>query len=272
LYDAAKLGGAFTLAALQVPENKFKTISDIVNHFPQVAHNYRREHTLNMWFVVACDKKEEIKTTLKTIETKTGLTVYNFPKHREFYIGLWLTLNQDGAVSTKSFQKAAQLHSGMMVIDEIDRAIINATQAGLPLIKAPYVAIAEQISSTAVTVMTRLKRMLQKGVIRRIGIVPNHYKLGLKANGMSVWRVPDVHIGKLGNTIGALDFVSHAYERPCHPPLWPYNLFAMVHGQNKAEVTQKVAKIVAILGEECLEYDVLFSSAILKKTGLRLRC
>ena len=88
LYHAEKLGGGLTLAALAVPEERFEEIAATVNGFAQVAHNYRREHRLNMWFVLATETPQEIAHTLKAIETATGLKVYNMPKHEEYFVGL----------------------------------------------------------------------------------------------------------------------------------------------------------------------------------------
>lgn len=155
-------------------------------------------------------------------------------------------------------------------IDDTDRRIIRATQAGLPLTPRPYHAVAEALGLTPEDVMDRMQRMQDRGVIRRIGAVPNHYALGLTANGMSVWDVDDDHVAALGRAIGALDFVSHCYHRPRHAPIWPYNLFAMVHGKSRDEVTEKVARIAAMLGDASRSHDVLYSTRILKKTGLRL--
>lgn len=156
------------------------------------------------------------------------------------------------------------------VIDAIDRRIIAATQAGLPLTPRPYARIAEQLGLDANDVMSRMRRLLDIGAIRRIGVVPNHYALGFKGNGMSVWDVPDDYVEEAGQKIGALDFVSHCYHRPRHLPAWPYNLFAMVHGRDRAEVDEKVHHIAAILGVNDRGHKVLFSTRILKKTGLRI--
>lgn len=156
-------------------------------------------------------------------------------------------------------------------MDELDRKIITATQSGLPLVKEPYQAIAQQLNIEPDLLKQRMKNMLQAGHIRRIGAVPNHYKLGYKANAMSVWNVPDDMIAELGEQLGALSFVSHCYERPRFLPEWPYNLFAMVHGKSKDEVAEKVQQIVSLLGEHCTQYELLYSMQILKKTGLRLK-
>jgi DNA-binding Lrp family transcriptional regulator len=156
------------------------------------------------------------------------------------------------------------------LLDAIDRQIIVASQSGLPRVARPYHAIAAQIGVAAEEVMRRLQRMLENGIIRRIGAVPNHYALGYKANGMSVWDVPDECVHELGEKIGALDSVSHCYHRPRHLPAWPYNLFAMVHGRDRAEVEAKVRTIAELLGTADRGHTVLYSTRILKKTGLRI--
>ena len=156
------------------------------------------------------------------------------------------------------------------IIDAIDRKIIEATQKGFPKCRQPYHEIAAQLELDVSTVINRIQNMLDKGIIRRIGVVPNHYKLGFKANGMSVWNVPEERIAELGKKIGALDFVSHCYQRPRFLPEWPYNLFAMVHGKTREEVHDKVEKIAELLGEDNRGHQVLFSTKILKKTGLRI--
>jgi DNA-binding Lrp family transcriptional regulator len=156
------------------------------------------------------------------------------------------------------------------MIDHADRRLIAATQAGLPLVLDPYDAVARTIGLTREEVIGRLQRLLAARAIRRIGAIPNHYALGITANGMSVWDVADDAVAEIGSSIGALDFVSHCYERPRHPPLWPYNLFAMVHGRSRGEVLEKVATIATIAGTAARAHDVLFSTRMLKKTGLRI--
>ena len=142
--------------------------------------------------------------------------------------------------------------------------------ASLPLVSRPYHQLADQLEISPQEVIERLARMLDSGVIRRIGAVPNHYAIGYTANAMSVWDVPDERIDELGARVGALDFVTHCYHRPRQLPAWPYSLFAMVHGISRGEVRAKVAAIAELLGADCRAHDVLFSTAILKKTGLRL--
>lgn len=156
------------------------------------------------------------------------------------------------------------------MLDAIDRQLIAATQAGLPLVHEPYRALATQLGLEEAEVRARLQALLDRGAIRRIGAIPNHYALGFTANGMSVWDIADEAVADVGARVGALDFVTHCYERPRYRPLWPYNLFAMVHGRTRDEVRAKVAEIAALVGPVARGHEILFSTRILKKTGLRI--
>lgn len=153
---------------------------------------------------------------------------------------------------------------------ELDRRLIELTQTGLPLVPRPYQALAEELGVTAEQVMGRFRRMQETGMVRRIAAVPNHYRLGYRGNGMSVWDIPDWLVREVGQEVGALDCVSHCYIRPRALPEWPYNLFAMVHGRDRDAVFDQVADIAAMLGERVVRYDVLFSTEVLKKTGFRV--
>jgi DNA-binding Lrp family transcriptional regulator len=151
-----------------------------------------------------------------------------------------------------------------------DLEVVRATQAGLPLVPEPYAEIAQRIGMSEQALISSLEAMLRDGRIRRIGAVPNHYALGYRANAMSVWDVDDAQVDALGRRVGALPFVSHCYRRPRRLPHWRYNLFAMVHGRNRAETSRLMDEIAPLLGAALRARDVLYSVRILKKTGLRL--
>lgn len=159
---------------------------------------------------------------------------------------------------------------GEPLLDAIDRAIVRATQAGLPRVREPYAQVAREVGIDESEVIARLQAMHACGALRRIAAVPDHYALGVRANGMSVWDVDDAHVGHWGRDFAALPFVSHCYHRPRHAAVWPYVLFAMVHGQTREEVHAHVARMAARVGPQLRAHEVLFSTRILKKTGLRL--
>jgi DNA-binding Lrp family transcriptional regulator len=274
LYQIERLGGAFSLAALQAPEAEFERIAAIVNGFPEVAHNYRRDHALNMWFVLATETTAGMAETVERIAQATGLPVFNFPKEREYFIEARFAVGAGEIHEIAGKQK----HSSPAPLPQGERGdlvaklrpLIVATQAGLPLTLQPYHALAERLDWDTATVITGLQTLLDVGAIRRIGVVPDHYRIGYAANGMTVWDVADDKVDELGEQVGTLEFVTHCYRRPRHQPNWPYNLFAMAHGASREEVASKADRIAAVLGDACQDRDILYSTRILKKTGLRL--
>lgn len=157
-----------------------------------------------------------------------------------------------------------------MILDATDRRILKATASGLPLTPHPFEEVGRWLFLPENEVIARMQVMQDEGVIRRVAVAPNHYALGLAANGMSVWDLDDPQAEVLGAQVGALPFVSHCYLRPRALPDWPYNLFAMLHGQSIDEVEAKRAEVASLLGPACRASDILYSTRILKKSGMRL--
>lgn len=157
------------------------------------------------------------------------------------------------------------------ILDETDRRIMLATQEGLPIVARPFAAVADQVGIPEAEVIARFRRMQETGVVRRVAAVPNHYRLGYTANGMTVWEVPLDVIDEAGQRLAALEYVSHCYRRPAKPPEWPYTLFAMVHAMDREQVEARVVEMAALLGDLARGHTVLYSTKILKKTGLRIQ-
>ncbi|MBF0194118.1 MAG: Lrp/AsnC family transcriptional regulator [Magnetococcales bacterium] len=274
LFNAEQMGGGLTLAAIAVAENEFDTVAEIINALPEVAHNYARDHTLNMWFVLACETADGIQATVDKIEKLTGHKVVNLPKLEEYRLGFKLKLDDAGSIDTVPLEVSSYLKTGIDKTIEPtkeQRAVITATQEGLPLTQCPYEDVANGLGITEAQLINHLTNMLERGWIRRIGVVPNHIKLGLKGNGMSVWNLPDDKIKTLGEKIGSLGYVSHCYKRPRNLPQWEYNLFVMVHGSDRSIVSKRVGEISKMLGDDDRGHEILYSSKILKKSGMRLK-
>lgn len=159
----------------------------------------------------------------------------------------------------------------MPSVEAEERAVLLAMQDGLPLVPEPYGVIAQKAGLSQARVLELVRNLLDDGKIKRLGAVPNHYVLGITANGMSVWDVPDERVAEIGRALGARPEVTHCYRRPRRPLLWPYNLFAMVHGRSRDEVRAAVERIAADLGLAACPHDILFSTRILKKRGMRVR-
>ena len=152
---------------------------------------------------------------------------------------------------------------------QLAQRLMALTEAGMPLVEDPWAWLAEGMQMPVDDCLALLQRLQDAGAIRRIAAVPNHYRLGYRHNGMTVWDVDDAHIDRLGQEVGNFHFVSHCYRRPRREN-WRYNLFAMVHGLSAEEIEHERNLIRDHLGQHCRADTMLVSSKILKKTGLRI--
>lgn len=160
-----------------------------------------------------------------------------------------------------------ELNKQVLHLSNTDREIIKAVEHGLPIVSRPYAEIARQLKTTEQDVMSHLQHLVDNGAIKRYGVVVRHKELGYAANGMVVWNMPDDRVDELGICIGNYSCVTLSYRRPRRLPDWPYNLFTMVHGSNREEVTQKVAEIVEKCGLQSIEHTILFSTRRFKQRG-----
>lgn len=155
--------------------------------------------------------------------------------------------------------------------DDVDMQIVLSTQAGIPIESNPFFSIATKIGISEDEVIFRLNKLKESGFVRKMAGTPNHYKIGYTANAMSVWDIPDESIDDVGAIFKAVGFVSHCYVRPRALPIWPYNLFAMVHGKSRDEVYLQVNKLERLIKNKFNSVELIFSTAILKKTGIRIK-
>lgn len=156
-----------------------------------------------------------------------------------------------------------------MELNPQDRALIAALADGLPLVPRPYDALAARAGLTTEQVMERLPRLTEEGVIRRLGVVVRHHELGYRANAMVVWAVPEDEVTEIGRRLGACTEITLCYRRPARPPDWPYTLFTMVHGRDRATVAAMVDEMAAREGVGHYRHEVLFSLRRFKQCGAR---
>jgi DNA-binding Lrp family transcriptional regulator len=277
LIDAEAIGGTATLVAMHAPEKRFDEIAEQVNAHREVAHNYERAHPhLNMWFVVSVADDEDVERVLASIEEETGQETYNLPKQREFRVEAKFLLDgpiADGDLDLSQLGPAVE-SDGRESLTPAERDLVIELQGGLPLTATPYADVATAIGADVEWAIETIKRFLAAGKVRRVGVVPNHYSLGYTENGMTVWDVPDDLVSTVGSAIADLEFVTHCYERPRHEGVWPYNFFAMTHGRSEAESERRIEQVSERMGEFFdvgdEDWDTLFSTRILKKTGIRM--
>ena len=124
--------------------------------------------------------------------------------------------------------------------DAQDLALLQAVEDGLPLVPRPFAELGARLGMPECEVMARFWTLQNLGVIKRFGVVVRHHELGYRANAMVVWDIPDDQVRELGRKLGSFSFVTLCYRRPRRPPVWPYNLFTMIHGRDRDQVLAHV--------------------------------
>ncbi|MBA7543276.1 hypothetical protein ES705_35606 [subsurface metagenome] len=150
--------------------------------------------------------------------------------------------------------------------DEIDQTILRITQERIPLVKEPFGKIAKGIGISHAEVITRIKRLINKGVIKRLGISVNQRKVGIVANAVVAWKVPQEQVERVGNTLSAYKEITHCYERITIPGKWEHNLFTVLHGYNRKSVEETAKRLSEAIG--ITEYLVMFSNEQFKRTSV----
>ena len=285
LVNAEAIGGAASLVAMHAPAERFDEVVETVNDFTEVAHNYEREHPhLNVWFVVSVadhpdpdkDGDDRVEEVLAEIEAATGQETYNLPKLQEFHVGAKFLVDgpvPDGDVDLSGLAPAVD-PSDRSTLTPDERDLVVEIQGGLPITETPYADVAAAIDADVEWVIETIERFRREGKVRRVGVIPNHYALGYTENGMTVWDVPEDVLDEVGPVVADLEFVTHCYERPRHAGVWEYNFFAMTHGRTEAESERRVAQVRETMADYwdvgSDDWDTLFSTRILKKTGIRI--
>jgi DNA-binding Lrp family transcriptional regulator len=144
-------------------------------------------------------------------------------------------------------------------------ALIEIISKGLPLVSHPYAAIAEQLGSSEAEVIDGIQRIMMRGDLKRFGVVVRHRQLGYRANGMVVWDIPDDRVKEVGHCLGQYSFVTLCYQRPRRLPDWRYNLFSMIHGQDRDAVAEQVELVVEQCGLQGIDHQILFSRRCFKQ-------
>ena len=274
LIDAEEIGGTTVLVATTASDKRFDEVIEVINSREEVAHNYERDHRLNIWFVVSVSDRGAVEDVLNGIEEETGVETYSFPKIREFHLGAHFPVKGPLADESEDIDLSSPPSQDCSV--EVDEeSLLAEIHDGFPLSPTPYADIAESLGVGTDAVVSKIRHLNVEDKIRRIGVIPNHYAIGYTENAMTVWDIPDDTVAEVGEDVGSLPFVTHCYERPRHGDIWRYNLFAMVHGRNEDELERRVKKVREAV-EETIKvdpetWDRLVSTQVLKKTGINIQ-
>ena len=254
--------GASTLAALQVPPERLEEVAAIVSREPLVTHNYERTHALNLWFVIAGADANAIAATIESIRQQTGLAAIDLPMLKAYHLGLGFPLGTARPGERGSRPVRAATISPIRAIARI----LAAIEDGLPLVEQPYRAVAEQLDLDQAEIIDRLDHLAAAGIVTRFGCVVRHDKLGFNSNAMAVWDVPDDMVDSVAASFTRNPHVTLCYRRPRHLPLWPYNIFCMIHAKARHDAYAVIDEI-NLLADTGLEqaggavFDALLQAA-----------
>jgi DNA-binding Lrp family transcriptional regulator len=255
--------GASTLAAMAVPPSKIDATAKIVSAQPEVNHNYEREHRVNLWFVATAPSQEALEAALGRIARESGIEVLALPLVEEYHIDLGFDL------AGRPAPRAPRRPTATAPLDAAGRRLLAAVEDGFPLEPEPYAALARAAGMSESEVIATLANWLAAGIARRVGVVLRHRELGYTANAMAVWDVPDSEVSAAGMRLARRPEVTLCYRRARRAPVWPYNLYCMIHGRSRREVS---AQLAALNDEERLArtaHAVLFSRRAFKQRGAR---
>jgi DNA-binding Lrp family transcriptional regulator len=269
IFDTRALGYESMLVAAKVdPEHPWRP-AKIVNQHPGVSHNYLRNHEFNMWFTVATepDSALGLDGTLEVIKQETGAeSVRQLPTLKLFKIRMDLEMSGDTETLAKAAQAVEPVDIEPQPYDELDKAVIRATQGDLPIVSEPYTDAARELGMPVDQLIAHLEGMQERGLLRRVAAILFHRRAGFSANGMGVWKVPEDQILEAGRRMAAFRGISHCYERPTYAD-WPYQLFTMAHGRSKEECDAILDAVRDEVG--CIEdRATLYSSTEFKKVRL----
>jgi DNA-binding Lrp family transcriptional regulator len=268
IYDTRALGYESMLVAARVdPENPWRP-AKIVNAHPGVSHNYLRNHDFNMWFTIAVEEDSELglEGTLAILQRETGAeSVRMLPTLKLFKIRMDLEMEGGTDALSKAAEEVEPAPVEKVPFDELDKAVIRATQGALPVVPEPYAAAAAELGMTQPALMEHMLGMQERGILRRVAAILFHRRAGFSANGMGVWKVPEEQISEVGRRMASFRGISHCYERPTYKD-WPYSVFTMAHGRSKEECDAILDAIAEDTG--ITERATLYSSTEFKKVRL----
>ncbi len=256
----AGAGGAALLCALAVPEDRLDAVARCVSAFPGVNHNYEREHHHNLWFVLTGRDAAAVARAVDDIEAATGCTALRLRMQRAYRIDLGFDLRGRLAPSMRSAACAGP------PVAAADAPLAALLEGGLPLVERPYDVWARALGWTTQQVLAQLDRWLREHTLRRFGVIVRHHEAGFGHNAMTVFDVPDARVDACGTALAAEPGVTLAYRRE-RAPGWPYNLYCMVHGRDRAAVRGAIDTATRAGGLAGCAREVLFSRRRFKQGG-----
>lgn len=282
-----KRAGASLLAAVSVPSELTEKVAAQINEYEEVNHNYGREHSYNLWFVVTAPTPKFLDLILDDMEKTIGFPILRLPMEKAYHIDLGFhvgdrktdrpfTQHLHNTNNRESGEKIRLIESGDVLSDYLQQRLRELIQDGFPLTRKPFERLSQTLSQyqgeecsavTELQVIDTLNYWVQSGLIKRIGLITNHHKLGYKENAMVVWNIPEDQTDRIGKIFKESGLVSLCYKRRRQLPEWPYNLYCMIHSRDRNLVAEHIEKLVGLAELKNTEKNILFSTHQYKQKG-----
>lgn len=258
-------GGAAMLCAMAVPPDDVARVARVINGVPGVNHNYEREHTFNLWFVITGGGRDAIHREVDAIERQAGYQALRLPMVRSYAIDLGFDMR--GPAAARTGESLGSSGAARRVLPE-DRPLAALLEGGIPLVSRPFDAWAAELDQPVSQVLTTLGQWLTRGTLRRLGVIVRHHDVGIAANAMTVLDVPEDAVDAAGARLAREPGVTLCYQRQ-RAEGWPYNLYVMVHGAHRRDVQQRIDEALSAAGADAWPRETLFSGRRFKQTGGR---
>ncbi|MBC8511419.1 MAG: Lrp/AsnC family transcriptional regulator [Dehalococcoidia bacterium] len=269
VFNAGRLGYQTTLVGMKVAAEQLDEAAQIISAHPRVSHCYERNHDFNFWFTLAMRTEEDIETELHKLgdRIKANATL-NLPAVRVFKIGAYFNIGGGDSLVPNSGVDSTGVLSNDVDLSPTDRAVVNELQQDLPLTAAPFDLMSAHLSMGVDKFLSDSQGLIHRGVIRRFSASVSHNMLGFVANAMACWKVPADMVETAGREMATVQEISHCYERKASP-LWPYNLYAMMHAHTKEGCQSIADKLSSDTGLDKNASVLLFTTREVKKTRVR---
>ncbi|GBF07718.1 AsnC family transcriptional regulator [Deinococcus aerius] len=268
IFDTRTLGYKSSLVAAVYGEDQLDAGAEVVNGHPGVSHNYKRNHSFNLWYTIAVPPESDLEAHVQKLHELSGARVTRLmPTLHLFKIGVEFDMSgkEDWNAKAAPQYTNADRNLGYQVSD-LDRAFVLEFQKDLPVTEEPYADACAALGLSIDELAAHAERMKAAGALRRVSAVFRHQKAGFTFNAMGVWAVPQEQVAEVGRRMAEFKAVSHCYLRPTYPE-WPYTIFTMVHGRSKEEAFGKIGAIEREVARG-IDHAILYSTKEYKKVRL----
>jgi len=269
VFNVGRLGYQTTLVGMKVSAERLNEAAQIISAHPRVSHCYERNHDFNFWFTLAMRTEEDIETELHKLgdRIKANATL-NLPAMKVFKIGAYFNIGGGDSPAPNAGVDDSSFESKDVDLSSTDRAVVNELQQDLPLTARPFDQMSARLSMGVDEFLSHCQGLIQRGVMRRFSASVSHNMLGFVANAMGCWKVPADMVETAGREMATVQEISHCYEREASP-LWPYNLYAMMHAHTKESCQSIADRLSSDTGLDKNTFVLLFTTREVKKTRVR---